>query len=119
MGDRLRCSQGIGDKGDTLFVTDIDRLLAVDVESGKITGKWAAEGAQFLNDPAVDEAGRVFASDMLANRIYVLRMMLSPSGLRARSCCTRTAYASKMDASSSLAGVATSSRIFRRRHPVI
>jgi len=78
---------------DTLFVTDIDRLMAVDVESGKITGKWAAEGAQFLNDPAVDEAGRVFASDMLANRIYVLENdalsvwlegedLLHPNGLR-------------------------------------
>ena len=59
----------------------------------KITGKWAAEGAQFLNDTAVDEAGRVFASDMLANRIYVLdndalsvwlesEELLHPNGLR-------------------------------------
>jgi sugar lactone lactonase YvrE len=46
--------------------------MAVDVESGQLTGEWAAEGAQFLNDPAVDEAGRVYASDMLADRIYVL-----------------------------------------------
>lgn len=64
--------KGLVMKGDTLFVTDIDRLMAVDIESGKITGKWAADGAQFLNDTAVDETGRVFASDMLANRIYVL-----------------------------------------------
>jgi sugar lactone lactonase YvrE len=64
--------KGLVMKGDTLFITDIDRLMAVDVESGQLTGEWAAEGAQFLNDPAVDEAGRVFASDMLANRIYVL-----------------------------------------------
>jgi sugar lactone lactonase YvrE len=85
--------KGMVMKDDTLFVTDIDRLMAVDVESGKVTGKWAAEGAQFLNDPAVDEAGRVFVSDMLANRIYVLdndalsvwlegEDLLHPNGLR-------------------------------------
>ncbi|WP_287310983.1 SMP-30/gluconolactonase/LRE family protein [Mesorhizobium sp.] len=85
--------KGLVMKGDTLFVTDIDRLMAVDVESGQITGTWPAEGAQFLNDPAVDEAGRVFASDMLANRIYVLdndalsvwlesEDLLHPNGLR-------------------------------------
>ncbi|WP_156942578.1 hypothetical protein [Mesorhizobium sp. L48C026A00] len=85
--------KGLVMKGDTLFVTDIDRLMAVDVESGQITGTWPAEGAQFLNDPAIDEAGRVFASDMLANRIYVpdndalsvwleSEDLLHPNGLR-------------------------------------
>ena len=85
--------KGLVMKGDTLFLTDIDRLMAVNVEDGKVTGKWAAEGAQFLNDTAVDETGRVFASDMLANRIYVLdndaltvwlegEELLHPNGLR-------------------------------------
>ena len=58
--------------GDTLYVTDIDRLVAIDVESGEISGTWPAEGAKFLNDPAVDADGRVFVSDMVTNRIYVL-----------------------------------------------
>ena len=58
--------------GDTLYVTDIDRLVVIDVKSGEISGTWQAEGAQFLNDPAVDGEGRVYVSDMLANRIYVL-----------------------------------------------
>ena len=67
--------------------------MAVNVDSGQITGKWAAEGAQFLNDPAVDDAGRVFVSDMLASRIDVLdndafsvwlegEKLLHPNGLR-------------------------------------
>lgn len=64
--------KGLVMKGDTLFVTDIDQLVAIDVERGEVIGKWAAKDAQFLNDPAVDEVGRVFASDMLANKIYVL-----------------------------------------------
>jgi sugar lactone lactonase YvrE len=68
----LDAPKGLVMKDDTLFVTDIDRLVAIHVESGEVTGTWPAEGAQFLNDTAVDEAGRVFASDMLANRIYIL-----------------------------------------------
>jgi sugar lactone lactonase YvrE len=68
----LHAPKGMVLSGGTLYVTDIDRLIAIDVAAGKVTGSWAAEGAQFLNDPAVDEQGRVFASDMLADRIYVL-----------------------------------------------
>jgi sugar lactone lactonase YvrE len=64
--------KGLVQSGNTLYVTDIDRLVAINVDSGEISGEWAAEGAQFLNDPAVDESGRVFVSDMLADRIYVL-----------------------------------------------
>lgn len=58
--------------GSTLYVTDIDRLVAVDVASGEISNSWQAEGAQFLNDPAVDGDGRVFVSDMARSAIYVL-----------------------------------------------
>jgi sugar lactone lactonase YvrE len=56
----------------TLYVADIDRIVAIDVESGEITGTYPAEGAQFLNDVTADEQGRVFVSDMMGNRIYVL-----------------------------------------------
>ena len=55
-----------------LYVSDIDELVEIDVETGEITNTWPAEGAQFLNDPAVDDAGRVFVSDMATNSIYVL-----------------------------------------------
>jgi sugar lactone lactonase YvrE len=58
--------------GDTLYVSDIDRLVAIDVAEGAVAGSWAADGAIFLNDIAADDAGRVFVSDMLADRIYVL-----------------------------------------------
>ena len=64
--------KGLVQSGNTLYVTDIDRLVAINVDSGEISGEWAADGAQFLNDPALDESGRVFVSDMLADRIYVL-----------------------------------------------
>jgi sugar lactone lactonase YvrE len=55
-----------------LYVSDIDRLVEINVETGEIANSWAAEGAQFLNDTAVDDAGRVFVSDMATNAVYVL-----------------------------------------------
>ena len=58
--------------GDTLYVSDIDRLVAIDLEGGKISGSWPAEGAVFLNDTAIDAVGRVYVSDMMTDRIYVL-----------------------------------------------
>jgi sugar lactone lactonase YvrE len=68
----LDAPKGIVLAGDMLYVSDIDRLVAVDVESGEISGTWPAEGAVFLNDTAVDAAGRVYLADTMTNRIYVL-----------------------------------------------
>lgn len=64
--------KGLVGDGTTLFVSDIDRLVAIDIESGEISGTWPAEGAIFLNDTALDAAGRVYVSDMIAERIHVL-----------------------------------------------
>jgi hypothetical protein len=68
----LDAPKGLYLDGDTLYVSDIDRLVAIDVAEGTVAGTWPAEGAKFLNDTAVDDAGRVFVSDMLTDRIYVL-----------------------------------------------
>ena len=68
----LNGPKGLAMHGDALFVTDIDRLVAVDVAGGKVLGTYPAEGAQFLNDAVADADGRVFVSDTLTNRIYLL-----------------------------------------------
>ena len=68
----LDAPKGMVLAGDTLWVSDIDRLVAIDLEAGEISGSWPAEGAVFLNDTAVDAAGRIYVSDMLTDRIHVL-----------------------------------------------
>ncbi len=68
----LNAPKGMAQVGDHLYVADIDQLVEIDVRTGKISARYPGAGAQFLNDVAADEAGNVYVSDMLANRIYRL-----------------------------------------------
>ena len=68
----LDAPKGLALAGDRLYVSDIDQLVAVDIKTGAIAGRWPAAGAKFLNDVAADDAGRIFVSDMMTNRIWVL-----------------------------------------------
>lgn len=68
----LNAPKGLGRVGDTLYVTDIDELVAVDIPKGVITKRYPAKDASFLNDIATDEQGRVYVSDTFTNKIWVL-----------------------------------------------
>lgn len=68
----LDAPKGLVSDGVTLYVSDIDRLVAIDIASGKVSGTWPVEGAIFLNDTAIDAGGRIYVSDMLAQKIHVL-----------------------------------------------
>jgi hypothetical protein len=68
----LDAPKGLAQVGDKLYVSDIDRLVAIDTKTGAIANSFAAAGAKFLNDVAADERGRVFVSDMMNNQIWLL-----------------------------------------------
>jgi sugar lactone lactonase YvrE len=68
----LNAPKGLVMHGDKLYVSDIDQLVEIDVNSGAVANTYNAEGAQFLNDTAADSEGRVFVSDMLTDSIHVL-----------------------------------------------
>ena len=68
----LNAPKGLGLVGGTLYVADIDELVAVDIAKGEITKRYPAKDAVFLNDVAVDKSGRVFVSDTGTNTIWVL-----------------------------------------------
>lgn len=57
---------------ETLFVTDIDAVLEIDLHSGKTIKKHVLEGALMLNDITIDEKGTVYVSAMDTNKIYTL-----------------------------------------------
>ncbi len=68
----LNAPKGLALVGDTLYVADIDTLVAIDVKTQKITRRYTIEKAKFLNDVAADKNGDVYVSDFLDNTIYRL-----------------------------------------------
>ena len=65
--------KGMGLRGETLYVTDITRLHAIDTRTGKIKKTITAPATKFLNDIAVGPDGAVYVSDMITGIIHVLR----------------------------------------------
>lgn len=68
----LNAPKGMAMMNGALYVTDIDELVAIDVESGQISNRYPVEGAKFLNDPVVAD-DKVLFTDMEDNKIYVLQ----------------------------------------------
>ena len=59
---------------DRLYVTNIDELVEIDLESGKILERYPVEGAQFLNDVTADPlTGLVYFSDMATGKLYAFQ----------------------------------------------
>ena len=69
----LNAPKGLRSVGGTLWVTDIDEVVAIDIATGRITAKVAVEGAQFLNDLATSPDGTVYAADSQLSRIYMVK----------------------------------------------
>lgn len=69
----LNAPKGLRSHGGTLWVSDIDRLVAVDIEKGEISKEVPVPNSKFLNDVACDEEGTVYVSDLLDHKIYSYR----------------------------------------------
>lgn len=65
--------KGLGLLGNTLYVTDIDRLKAVDIKTGKTINTWKVTGATFLNDVATTVDSVVYFTDSDKSTIHELR----------------------------------------------
>lgn len=69
----LNAPKGMVIDGFKLFVSDIDQLVEIDTRTGKVTAKYDAAGAKFLNDTAVDADGNVYVSDIAKSTIWQLK----------------------------------------------
>jgi len=67
----LSAPKGMGIYDGYLYVTDINRLVKILIETGEIVSEYPAE-ADFLNDIDIDKNGNVYVSDMSSNRIFRL-----------------------------------------------
>lgn len=68
----LNAPKGLRSHGGTLWTTDIDEVVAIDIVTGEIRSRVDIDGAQFLNDVAIAPNGTVYVSDMMANRIHAI-----------------------------------------------
>lgn len=69
----LDAPKGLRSFKGTLWVSDIDQLVAIDIASGRIRKKYPVAGSRFLNDVAVDSHGTVYVAEMLDNKIFQLK----------------------------------------------
>jgi hypothetical protein len=69
----LSAPKGMALHGRRLYVGDIDRVVVIDVDEGRIVERIAVAGAHGLNDVTVDAAGVVYVSDSRDKKIYALR----------------------------------------------
>ena len=68
----LDAPKGMALSNGKLYVSDIDRLVEIDVRTGKIVSRYHAANAVFLNDVAACSNGMILVSDSRTARIYAL-----------------------------------------------
>lgn len=69
---RLNAPKGMAVYNGKLYVADIDQLVEIDIEKGKVVKKYDAPGAVFLNDVTACMNGMIFVSDTRTAKIYAL-----------------------------------------------
>lgn len=69
----MSAPKGMALAGNILYVTDISRIVMIDVATGKITGEKEIEGAAFLNDMDAAADGTVYFTDSGTKKAYSLK----------------------------------------------
>jgi len=92
----LQAPKGMAIVGDTLYVADIDSLVAIHLPTQKVVKRYQVPEAKFLNDVTADLQGQVYVSDTLTDTLYRLDganlkewlhhpQLMSPNGLLAET----------------------------------
>ncbi len=69
----LNAPKGMDIKGDKLYVSDIDRLAEIDINTGKVIKYISFPGATFLNDVATGTNGNIYVTDTRQGVVYILK----------------------------------------------
>ncbi|OSY87604.1 hypothetical protein WH52_10870 [Tenacibaculum holothuriorum] len=69
----LNAPKGLAISNNKLYVADVDEIVEIDINTSKITAKYQAPDATFLNDLVADENGDIYASNTFGfSSIYKL-----------------------------------------------
>lgn len=66
----LNAPKGMGIYGNRMYVADMNELVIIDVQKGKIEKKLAIDSAKGLNDVSVTDKGIVYVSDSRTTKIW-------------------------------------------------
>lgn len=69
----LNAPKGLRSHKNLLWVSDIDRVVGFEIDSGKQVAAITIPDAKFLNDLATDADGTVYVSDTMASKIYTVK----------------------------------------------
>jgi sugar lactone lactonase YvrE len=71
----LNAPKGMGIHGNTLYVTDVYRLVAINLGTGQVEKTYDAVDTKnaFLNDVTIDRKGTVYVSDSRFDKLYRLQ----------------------------------------------
>ena len=69
----LNGPKGLDISGNKLYAADIDTLVEIDIPTASITNRYQVADAKFLNDVAAGNNGEIYVSDMVMNRIHMLK----------------------------------------------
>ncbi len=69
----LNAPKGLRSLGGTLWVSDIDEVVSIDIATARITARVKVDGAQFLNDLATAPDGTVYVSDSGLFQIFAVK----------------------------------------------
>src|SRR5690625_6451527 len=64
----LHAPKGMAIMDESLYVTDIDEIVQIDLKTGEIQKKTPVENAEFLNDAATDGT-YIYFSDMRTTKV--------------------------------------------------
>ena len=64
--------KGLGIYKGNLYVSDVDEVIVIDIDGGKIVERIAIPGAKMINDITVDEEGNLYVSDSDDNCVFLI-----------------------------------------------
>lgn len=67
----LKAPKGMAIIGNELYVSDVDRVVKIDIRKAKIIQSIKVSGSKFLNDVTADKEGNIYVSDMLTDTIHI------------------------------------------------
>lgn len=69
----LNSPKGMALVKNMLWVSDLDRVVVIDIDKGEIVKQISIEGSKFLNDVTADPSGNIYVSDSRDKKIYLIK----------------------------------------------